>query len=94
MATYTYKCPNPECTYKHGINYNFKPTFKESKCDICQSDLESCLKSELGNIDNKSANIVSGVGEVNSKNGGVNSDWNSLMRKIKKGSPNCNMRDY
>lgn len=93
MATYTYKCSNPECTYKHKINYNFEPTFNDV-CNICGKELVACLKSEVEAPKKESASLVSGVGEIYSKNGGANSDWNSLMRKIKKGSPNCNMRDY
>lgn len=92
MARYTYICENTECNYKHGFSMNFVPVESADKvCNVCDKPLKVAETSVAAAQQSKSAAIVSGVGEINSR---LSGDWKDLMHSIKKGSPNNNMPDY
>lgn len=87
MSKYTITCTS--CEYKIGFNMNYVPNVEEKVCDACGAPLQAVEVSSMNT--NNSAVLVSGVGEINSRLPG---DFRNLMQSIKKGSKNCNMKDY
>lgn len=91
MSRYRIMCSNlTECTYKESFTTNYVSNTENKQCPECDSGL-ICEIDNKNSVNNTSSALLSGVGDINSRLPG---DFRDLMQKIKRGSPNSNMKDY
>lgn len=90
QVTYKAFCVNEECGYVLNKSWAFKPNFiADEVCPRCESKYELRVVEDDRNI--ASSSIINNRGELHNK---VGTEWCDLLRRIKKGSPHSNMKDY
>lgn len=89
MAKYRKTCT--QCEYRENFTATFVMTVRDDeKCPECGSVIQ-CIEDNKIAAGNKTAALVSGVGDINSRLPG---DFRDMMQRIKKGSPGSQMKDY